>query len=119
MARYPSLFQINTRVWLTALAGELGRPATLDDVPDAALDSLARMGFDWVWLLSVWQTGAAGRRRRAAIPNGGTSSNRPCPISVKRTSPGRDLRSPATRCIRALVVTQHSLAFAIAFAIET
>ena len=48
MARYPSLFQINTRVWLTALAGELGRPATLDDVPDAALDSLARMGFDWV-----------------------------------------------------------------------
>jgi len=68
MARYPSLFQINTRVWLTALAGELGRPATLDDVPDAALDSLARMGFDWVWLLSVWQTGAAGRQASRSNP---------------------------------------------------
>jgi hypothetical protein len=26
------------------------------------LDRLAGMGFDWVWLLSVWQTGSAGRR---------------------------------------------------------
>ena len=68
MARYPSLIQINTRVWLTALAGELGRPATLDDVPDAALDSLARMGFDWVWLLSVWQTGAAGQQASRSNP---------------------------------------------------
>jgi glycosidase len=68
MARYPSLFQINTRVWLTALAGELGRPATLDDIPDAALDSLARMGFDWVWLLSVWQTGAAGQQASRSNP---------------------------------------------------
>jgi hypothetical protein len=68
MARYPSLFQINTRVWLTALARELGRPATLDDVPDTALDSLARMGFDWVWLLSVWQTGAAGQQASRSNP---------------------------------------------------
>jgi Alpha amylase, catalytic domain len=68
MARYPSLFQINTRVWLTALAGELGRPATLDDIPDAALDSLARMGFDWIWLLSVWQTGAAGQQASRSNP---------------------------------------------------
>ena len=36
--RHPSLYQINTRVWLTALAQSLGRPATLDDIPDAALD---------------------------------------------------------------------------------
>jgi glycosidase len=68
MARYPSLFQINTRVWLTALAGHLGRPATLDDVPDAELDRLARAGFDWVWLLSVWQTGAASQRVSRSIP---------------------------------------------------
>lgn len=59
---YPSLYQLNTRVWLTELSRELGRPATLDDVPDAELDRLAGMGFDWVWLLSVWQTGPAGRR---------------------------------------------------------
>jgi len=59
--RYPSLYQANTRVWLTELSRGLGRPATLDDVPDADLDRLAAQGFDWVWMLSVWQTGAAGR----------------------------------------------------------
>jgi glycosidase len=59
--RYPSLYQINTRVWLTELSQGLGRAATLDDVPEAALEHWAAMGFDWVWLLSVWQTGAAAR----------------------------------------------------------
>jgi len=53
---YPSLYQINTRVWLTQLARELGRPATLDDIPDTSLDHLAEKGFDWIWFLSVWQT---------------------------------------------------------------
>jgi len=58
---YPSLYQINTRVWLTALSRQQGQAGTLDDVPDAELDRVARMEFDWVWLLSVWQTGSAGR----------------------------------------------------------
>ena len=57
--RYPSLYQINTRVWLTELSQVLGRPATLDDIPEAELDRLAKLGFDWVWFLSVWQTGLA------------------------------------------------------------
>jgi hypothetical protein len=60
--RYPSLYQVNTRVWLTALGRGLGRPATLDDIPDAELDRLAGLGFDWIWLLSVWQTGPAAQR---------------------------------------------------------
>jgi glycosidase len=60
-ARYPSLYQINTRVYLRELANTLGRTATLDDVPDAELDRIASLGFDWVWLLGVWQTGAASR----------------------------------------------------------
>ncbi len=65
---YPSLYQINTRVWLTELSRSLGRPATLDDVPDLALDHLAESGFDWVWLLSVWQTGAAAQQVSRANP---------------------------------------------------
>ena len=59
---HPSLYQINTRVWLTELSRTLGRPVTLDDVPDAELDRLAHMGFDWIWFLSVWQTGLAAQR---------------------------------------------------------
>jgi hypothetical protein len=53
LASYPVLYQINTRVWLTELSRALHRPATLDDIPDADLDRLAGMGFDWVWFLSV------------------------------------------------------------------
>ena len=58
---YPSLYQVNTRVWMTELARKLGRPANLDDIPDAELDRFADLGFDWVWFLSVWQTGKAGQ----------------------------------------------------------
>jgi hypothetical protein len=59
---YPSLYQINTRVWLTELGRKLGRAARLDDIPDVELDRIAAMGFDWVWFLSVWKTGEAGQQ---------------------------------------------------------
>jgi glycosidase len=62
MPRYPALYQINTRVRLTELSHALGRAATLDDISDAELDRLAEQGFDWIWLLSVWQAGPAGQR---------------------------------------------------------
>jgi hypothetical protein len=59
---YPSLYQINTRVWLTELSQGLNRKATLDDIPDNELDKLVMMGFDWIWFLSVWSTGEAARK---------------------------------------------------------
>ncbi|MBL8201750.1 MAG: hypothetical protein JNK40_12315 [Chromatiales bacterium] len=64
----PALYQINTRVWLTGMAAALGRRATLDDVPDTELDRLRELGFDWIWLLSVWQTGPAARAISRANP---------------------------------------------------
>ena len=96
--RYPSLYQINTRVWLTNLARVLGRPATLDDVPDAELDRLAAQGFDWVWFLSVWQTGAAGRQVSRSNPEWRKEFEETLPTCGKTTSPVRASRSPATRC---------------------
>ena len=42
---HPSLYQINTRVWLTELSRSLGRAATLDDIPDTELDRMAGLGF--------------------------------------------------------------------------
>ena len=62
MPCYPALYQINTRVYVDELGRKLGRAATLDDVPDADLDEIAQRGFDWVWLLGVWQTGTASRQ---------------------------------------------------------
>jgi hypothetical protein len=58
---YPSLYQVHTRLWLSELGERLGRAATLDDIPDADLDRIASVGFDWVWPLGVWQTGPASR----------------------------------------------------------
>lgn len=61
VSRHPTLYQVNTRLWLKELSRSLQRTATLDDIPDQALDHLACLGFDWVWLLGIWQTGVRGR----------------------------------------------------------
>jgi hypothetical protein len=66
--RYPTLFQINTRIRLSELSGILGRPATLDDITEAELDELACNGFNLIWFLGIWQTGEAGRRMSASDP---------------------------------------------------
>lgn len=66
--RYPALYQINTRLRLSELSRELGKLATLDDVPDSELDGLAADGFDFVWFLGVWQTGEAARHVSASNP---------------------------------------------------
>ena len=64
----PCLYQINTRVWLNRLSRQIDRRATLDDIPDAELDELANLGFDWIYFLSVWQTGQAARRVSRSNP---------------------------------------------------
>lgn len=64
-----ALFEINTRAWLWRLSQKAGKPVTLATVDDAILDDIARHGFDWIWLLSVWRTGAASR----AVSRGNTA----------------------------------------------
>ncbi len=68
LPRYPALYQIYTRVRLNEIGAKLGRAATLDDFPDAELDQIAQRGFDYVWLLGVWQTGPAGRQVSLSNP---------------------------------------------------
>jgi hypothetical protein len=59
--RAPTLYQVNTRVVLGERGLALGRAAGLDDLEDSFLDQAAARGFDWLWLLGVWQTGPAAR----------------------------------------------------------
>jgi hypothetical protein len=66
---HPLLYQVNPRVWTALLSKQLNRSATLDDIPDAALDELANLGFDWVYFLGVWQTGEAGRMVSLSNPD--------------------------------------------------
>ena len=61
-SKYPVLLEVNTRVWLTDLSHDLGRTITLEDIPERSLDAFAEMGFDWVWLMGVWTTGALGQQ---------------------------------------------------------
>jgi alpha amylase-like protein len=68
LPRYPSLIEINTRAWLYRLSLKAGKPITLAEIDDATLDDFARRGFDWIWLLSVWQTGAASRALSRSNP---------------------------------------------------
>jgi hypothetical protein len=67
--RFPSLYQIPTRVWLGELSGQPGRPLPLDQVPDPTLERLADLGFDWVWFMGVWQTGPASRAVSRSRPD--------------------------------------------------
>jgi hypothetical protein len=48
--RYPSLFEINTRVWLERLSRDAGKQVTLAGIDDTTLDSFAERGCDWIWL---------------------------------------------------------------------
>jgi hypothetical protein len=55
----PTIYEINTAVWLSRLGGESG-PLTLDRVPGAAWDALAALPVDAVWLMGVWERSPAG-----------------------------------------------------------
>ena len=99
--RYPALYQINTRVWLGELSGHPERPATFDEVPDAVLDRIAARGFDWVWMLGVWQTGPLGQevaRRQpqwrqefqALLPDFGEDDIVSSPFAVQRYTANAD-----------------------------
>ena len=75
-ARRPTIYEINTWVWLHELSGQTRRPVTLGDVPRETWDALASYGFDAVWLMGVWERSPEGLR--LALADG---RQRPLPVS--------------------------------------
>ena len=67
LPRRPLLMQLNTRILISELSQTLGRPAKLDDVPDATLDELAHTGYHIIYLLGVWKTGTFGLNKRKLL----------------------------------------------------
>ena len=65
---HPHLYEINTWAWLEKLSAPLGRSIKLADVPDAEWDAIARLGFDIVWLMGVWQRSPESRRIKLGNP---------------------------------------------------
>ena len=58
--RYPTLYEINTWVWLSELSIKTGRVVDLSSVPGTAWDAIARLGLDAVWFMGVWERSPAG-----------------------------------------------------------
>jgi hypothetical protein len=53
----------STYVWLGQLSRHYGRPIErLDQIPDAELETMARRGFNALWLIGLWQRSEASRR---------------------------------------------------------
>jgi Alpha amylase, catalytic domain len=58
--RNPSLYEINTRPWVSELARKYGQDLDLSCVPSAEWDAIAAFGFDAVWFMGVWERSPAG-----------------------------------------------------------
>ncbi|MBI2850828.1 MAG: alpha-amylase [Chloroflexi bacterium] len=62
LRRYPHLYEINTCLFVRRLSQKYGRTLTLMTVPDEEWQALAKLGFDLVWLMGVWQRSPGSRR---------------------------------------------------------
>jgi hypothetical protein len=60
LATRPTVYEINTAVWLRRLGRERGRSLTLAEVPGSEWDALASLPADAVWLMGVWERSRAG-----------------------------------------------------------
>jgi len=56
----PSIYEINTWVWLSELEAAADTRVDLGSVPRPEWDRLAAMHVDSVWLMGVWERSAAG-----------------------------------------------------------
>jgi hypothetical protein len=65
----PTIYEINTAVWLNRLGRKYGKTITLAQVPDAELQCLCRFHFDGLWLMGVWRRSPAGRAIARSDPS--------------------------------------------------
>jgi hypothetical protein len=99
--RYPTLYEINTWVWLSELSLQVGRAVDLSSVPEAEWDAIATFGFDAVWLMGVWERSPAG----TAIANQNVSLVADFRRALPDFKPEDNIGSPY--CIRRYVVDAH------------
>ena len=66
--KFPTIYEINTWVWLTDLSQGAKKRLTLAEVPQSELERIAAYGFDGVWLMGVWQRSPGARRIAQTFP---------------------------------------------------
>jgi len=57
--KHPAIYEINTWVWLSAIGAKIGHGIDLNSVPAAEWDAIAKLGFEAVWLMGVWERSPA------------------------------------------------------------
>lgn len=65
---HPHLYEINTWVWLEELSEKYARRVTLGNLPEEEWDALQTLGFDFVWLMGVWERSPTSRKIARAEP---------------------------------------------------
>jgi hypothetical protein len=98
---YPSIYEINTWVWLSELSLKAGTSLDLSSVPTTEWDAIAKFGFDAVWFMGVWERSPAG----IAIAN----QNKNLTESFHQALPDFKLEDNvgSPYCIRRYVVDKH------------
>lgn len=99
--RYPTLYEINTWVWLSELAAKTWTSVDLGSVPAAEWDAIAALGFDAVWFMGVWERSPAG----IAIANKNQNLLTDFHRALPDFRPEDNVGSPY--CVRRYVVDQH------------
>lgn len=100
-SRFPTLYEINTWVWLAELSLKARKSIDLSCVPSAEWDSIAKFGFDAIWLMGVWERSPAG----IAIANRNKNLIEDFRRALPDFSPEDNVGSPY--CIRRYVVDKH------------
>jgi hypothetical protein len=58
--RNPTIYEINTWVWLSDFRKKYGRLLDPSSAPSAEWEAIAAFGLDTVWLIGVWERSSAG-----------------------------------------------------------
>ncbi len=99
--KYPSIYEINTWVWLSELRLKTGSPLDLSTVPASEWDAIGKFGFDSVWLMGVWERSPAG----IAISNQNSGLLDDFRRALPDFKPEDNVGSPY--CVRRYVVDEH------------
>jgi hypothetical protein len=99
--RYPTLYEINTWIWLSELSEKYGKKVQLSTVPSTEWDIIAAYGFDAVWLMGVWERSPAG----IAIANHNKTLLADFQRALPDFRPDDNVGSPY--CVRRYVVDRH------------
>ncbi len=124
--RYPTLYEINTWVWLSDLSQKYGNFVDLSSVPSAEWDAIAKNGVDGVWLMGIWERSPAGiaitnrnisllEDFRRALPDFRSEDNVGSPYCVRRYVADKHFAGPEGLAIARKELAQRGMKLVLDF----